>query len=37
MKMLVEALGFFSTLVVIYLFFAFIAASNDKLWASFVQ
>jgi hypothetical protein len=37
MKMLVEALGFFSTLVVIYMAFAFAAASSDTLWQSWVQ
>jgi hypothetical protein len=36
MRLLLEAFGFFSTLVVIYLAFAFMAAANDQLWFSWV-
>ena len=37
MRLLCEALGFFTFLVVIYMAFAFLAASNDTLWQSYVQ
>lgn len=37
MRLLCEALGFFTSLVVIYMAFAFLAASNDTLWQSWVQ
>ena len=37
MRFLGEALGFSFCLFVIYMAFAFMAASNDALWQSWVQ
>lgn len=37
MRTLIDGLLFFASMAMIYIAFIFIAASDDRLWASWVQ